>query len=264
MAKAMLIDVSKCIACRACQVACKAWNDLPGEVTVCLGCYDNPHDLSPETWNRIAFYEIERESGQVAWLFRPVRCMHCSDAPCVRVCPTGALYKDPLGFTAYDESRCNGCGYCTQFCPFDIPRTKDADFWGKGKSTKCTFCQDRVANGLIPACANACPTGAIKYGERSELRAEGRARVDTLKARGFAEANLYGENLLGGLGMMYVLTDPPSVFALPETPSAALAEVWQPWIQTLGEIAVGATALGLVINWLIARKQIKVEEAYDG
>jgi formate dehydrogenase iron-sulfur subunit len=261
MTKAMLIDVSKCTACRACQVACKAWNDLPGEVTVCLGCYDNPHDLSPDTWNRIAFYEVEREGGQVAWLFRPVRCMHCSDAPCVRVCPTGALYKDPLGFTAYDESRCNGCGYCTQFCPFDVPRTKDADFWGKGKSTKCTFCQDRVSNGLVPACANACPTGAIKYGERSELRAEGRARVETLKGRGFTKANLYGENLLGGLGMMYVLTDPPDVFGLPEDPSSALAEVWQPWIQTLGGIAVGATALGLAINWLVARKQIQAEEA---
>jgi formate dehydrogenase iron-sulfur subunit len=261
MTKAMLIDVSKCTACRACQVACKAWNDLPGEVTVCLGCYDNPHDLSPDTWNRIAFYEVEREGGQVAWLFRPVRCMHCSDAPCVRVCPTGALYKAPQGFTAYDESRCNGCGYCTQFCPFDVPRTKDAGFWGEGKSTKCTFCQDRVSNGLVPACANVCPTGAIKYGERSELLAEGKARVETLKGRGFAEANLYGENLLGGLGMMYVLTDPPSVFGLPEDPSSALAEVWQPWIQTLGGIAVGATALGLAVNWLVARKQIQAEEA---
>ncbi|MCK4473312.1 MAG: 4Fe-4S dicluster domain-containing protein, partial [Anaerolineae bacterium] len=166
MTKALLIDVSKCIACRACQVACKAWNDLPGEVTVCLGCYDNPHDLSPDTWNRIAFWEIER-SGKLDWVFRPVRCMHCADAPCVRVCPTGALYKDLLGFTAYDESKCNGCGYCTQFCPYDIPRLKEADLWGKGKATKCTFCQDRAINGLIPACAKSCPTGAIKYGDRN-------------------------------------------------------------------------------------------------
>ena len=260
MAKAMLIDVSKCTGCRACQVACKAWNDLPGEVTNCLGYYDNPPDLSPNTWNRIAFYEIEREGGQVAWLFRSIRCMHCTDAPCVRVCPTGALYKDPLGFTAYDESKCNGCGYCTQFCPFHIPRLKDATVWGKGKVAKCTFCQDRVVNGLIPACAQACPTGAIEFGERDELVAEGRARVDTLKAKGYDEANLYGKNLLGGLGTMYVLTDPPDTFGLPEAPSGALAEVWQ--LQTLGGIgiAVGATALGLLINWLIARKQIKVEE----
>ena len=260
MAKAMLIDVSKCIGCRACQVACKEWNDLPGEETDNWGSYENPPDLSPNTWNRIAFREIEREGGQVAWLFWPVRCMHCTDAPCVRVCPTGALFKDPLGFTAYDASKCNGCGYCTQFCPFGIPRLKETDFWGKGKATKCTFCQDRVTNGQIPACAKACPTGAIEYGDRNELVAEGRARVQALKGRGLTEANLYGENLLGGLGMMYVLTDPPSVFDLPEDPSGALADVWQSWIQPLGGIAIGATAVGLLLNFLVARRQIKVEE----
>jgi formate dehydrogenase iron-sulfur subunit len=186
--------------------------------------------------------------------------MHCADAPCVRVCPTGALFKDPLGFTAYDESKCNGCGYCTQFCPFDVPRLKEADLWGKGKTTKCTFCQDRVRNGLIPACAKACPTGAIKFGERDELIAEGRARVETLKGRGFAEANLYGENLLGGLGMMYVLTDPPGVFDLPESPSGGLAEAWQPWIQAFGGVALGATVLGVIAGFFITRRNIRMEE----
>jgi len=264
MTKAMLIDVSKCMACRACQVACKAWNDLPAEITVCAGCYDNPTDLSPDTWNRIAFWEVERDGGRVDWVFRPVRCMHCSDAPCVRVCPTGALFKDPMGFTAYDESKCNGCGYCVQFCPFDVPRLKEADLWGKGKTTKCTFCQDRVHEGLTPACAKACPTGAIKFGDRAELMAEGRARVEKLKGNGFTDANLYGANLLGGLGMTYVLTDKPEVFELPRNPTGGLAEAWQPWIQTLGGVAVGATALGLVITWLVARQNIKVEEAEGG
>ncbi len=259
MTKGMLIDVSKCTACRACQVACKDWNDLPAEETVCWGSYENPPDLSPNTWNRVAFREIDR-SGQLAWVFQSVRCLHCADAPCVQVCPTGALYKDPLGFTALDQDKCNGCGYCTQFCPFHIPRLTEADIWGHGKATKCTFCQDRVSNGMEPACAKACPTGAIQFGERAELVVTGRARVEELKARGFADANLYGENLLGGLGVMYVLTDPPSVFDLPENPSGALAEAWQPWTQALGGVAVGATALGLVINWLVARKNIKAEE----
>ena len=90
MTTAMLMDLSLCTGCRGCQVACKAWNDLPGELTICLGVYDNPPDLSPITWNRIEFYEFERESGRVAWLFRPVRCLHCTDASCVEVCPTGA------------------------------------------------------------------------------------------------------------------------------------------------------------------------------
>jgi formate dehydrogenase iron-sulfur subunit len=169
-----------------------------------------------------------------------------------------------LGFTAYDESKCNGCGYCTQFCPYDVPRLKEADLWGKGKTTKCTFCQTRVRDGLIPACAKACPTGAITFGERSQLIAEGKARVARLKDDGFADANLYGANLLGGLGMTYVLTDKPSVFELPEKPTGAIAEVWQPWIQSLGGIAVGATALGLLINWLVARQNIKVEERQGG
>jgi formate dehydrogenase iron-sulfur subunit len=264
MTKAMLIDVSRCTACRACQVACKAWNDLPAEITVCAGCYDNPTDLSPDTWNRIAFWEVERQGGGMDWVFRPVRCMHCGDAPCVRVCPTGALFKDSLGFTAYDESKCNGCGYCTQFCPFDVPRLKEAGLWGKGTTTKCTFCQTRARNGLTPACAKACPTGAITFGERAELVATGKARVAKLKGDSFPDANLYGENLLGGLGMTYVLTHKPAVFELPERPSGALAGAWQPWIQTLGGIAVGATALGLVINWLVARQNIKVEEEQGG
>lgn len=257
--KAMLIDVSKCTGCRACQVACKGWNDLPAEETKCVGVYDNPPDLSPVTWNRIAFFEIERDNGRLDWVFRSVRCLHCADAPCVRVCPTGALYKDPLGYTALDQSKCNGCGYCVEFCPFEIPRLTEADIWGKGKSTKCTFCPDRVSNGMQPACAQACPTGAIEYGDRDALVAKGKKRVEELKSR-YPDANLYGEDILGGLGVMYVLTDRPSVLGLPEEPSGSLAETWQPWIQTIGGFAVGATALGLAIDWLVARKKIKAEE----
>jgi formate dehydrogenase iron-sulfur subunit len=182
----------------------------------------------------------------------------------VRVCPTGALFKDPLGFTAYDESLCNGCGYCVQFCPFDVPRLKEANLWGKGVTSKCTFCQTRVRDGLIPACAKSCPTGAIRFGERTELIAAGEARVEKLKGDGLADANLYGADLLGGLGMTYVLTDRPAVFELPKHPTGALAGAWQPWIQSLGGIAVGATALGLLINWLVARKNIRLEEEQGG
>jgi len=278
MTKAMLIDLTKCTGCRACQVACKQWNDLPAENTVCWGCYDNPPDLSPITWNRIAFYEWE-EDGQPKWMFRPVRCFHCTDAPCVAVCPTGALYKDAHGFTAFDESLCNGCGYCTQACPYNIPRLTDMDtikgttnLTGKGKSSKCVFCQDRVHNNLVPACANTCSPGAIQYGERADMVALGKARVTELKANGTPEANLYGENLLGGLGMMYVLPKSADWLTdldreqnkgnapMPTDPPYKLVNFWQKILQPVGSIAFGATLVGSAVAYLITRRTIHMEE----
>jgi formate dehydrogenase iron-sulfur subunit len=263
MAKGMLIDMTKCMGCRACQVACKEWNDLPAETTVCFGCYDNPEDLSPITWNRVEFYEYEQD-GQVNWVFRPVRCMHCLDAPCVKVCPTGALYKHDMGFTAYDESLCNGCGYCTQFCPFDVPRVKGSVGSFNAKASKCTFCQDRVPAGLAPACAKTCPPGAIQFGEYDELKEKAEARLAFLRngaPRPFPKAVLYNPASVGGTAMMYILPDDNlGRFKLPETPSGGLATVWQNIIQPLGGIAVGATAVGLLINFLVARTKIKVEE----
>lgn len=277
MTKAMLIDLTKCTGCRACQVACKQWNDLPHEVTVCWGCYDNPPDLSPSTWSRIAFHEWE-EDGQPKWMFRPVRCFHCTDAPCVASCPTSALFKDTRGFTAYDESLCNGCGYCSQACPYNIPRLTDMDTFegkanvtGKGKASKCTFCQDRVHNGLVPACAKTCASGAIQYGERRDMIDLGRARVAELKANGTPEANLYGENLLGGLGMMYVLPKSTDFLTdldkeqnegnapMPADPAYQLVNFWQNIFRPLGSITVGLTAIGLGINFLVARRTIKLE-----
>jgi len=274
----MLIDLTKCTGCRACQVACKQWNDLPAENTVCWGCYDNPPDLSPITWNRIAFYEWE-EDGQPKWMFRPVRCFHCTDAPCVAVCPTGALYKDAHGFTAFDESLCNGCGYCTQACPYNIPRLTDMDtikgttnLTGKGKSSKCVFCQDRVHNNLVPACANTCSPGAIQYGERADMVALGKARVTELKANGTPEANLYGENLLGGLGMMYVLPKSADWLTdldreqnkgnapMPTDPPYKLVNFWQKILQPVGSIAFGATLVGSAVAYLITRRTIHMEE----
>jgi len=263
MAKGMLIDVTKCMGCRGCQVACKEWNDLPAETTACLGCYDNPEDLSPITWNRVEFYEYEKD-GQVNWFFRPVRCMHCLDAPCVKVCPTGALYKHELGFTAYDESLCNGCGYCTQFCPFDVPRLKETTFLGKGKSSKCTFCQDRVPAGQVPACAKTCPPGAIQFGEREELLEKAEARLAYLHngaPRPFPEAVLYNPSGVGGTAMMYILPEnDPGRFNLPGAPSGALADVWQKIIQPLGEVALGATVLGVIAAFFVTRRNIRMEE----
>jgi formate dehydrogenase iron-sulfur subunit len=199
----------------------------------------------------------------VNWFFRPVRCMHCLDAPCVKVCPTGALYKHELGFTAYDESLCNGCGYCTQFCPFDVPRVKGSVGNFSAKASKCTFCQDRVPAGQVPACAKTCPPGAIQFGERDELLAKAEARLAFLRngaPRQYPKAVLYNPASVGGTAMMYILPeDNAGRFNLPEAPSGGLATVWQNIIQPLGGIAVGATAVGLLINFLVARTKIKVE-----
>lgn len=246
--KAMLIDVSKCTACRACQVACKAWNDLPGEVTLCLGCYDNPPDLSPDTWNRISFKEVEREGSQVAWLFRSVRCLHCTDASCVNVCPTGAAHHEGE-FVVIDPDVCVGCGYCVEACPFDVPRLGPGA--EKGSAYKCWFCFDRVSNDLQPACATACPTGAIGFGDRDALVAQAHDRVNVLKERGFADANLYGENILGGLHQMYVLSDKPSIFDLPESPQVATRNVLGTWFS--GILTAGVVAA--LPFWLLFKRE---------
>jgi formate dehydrogenase iron-sulfur subunit len=167
-----------------------------------------------------------------------------------------------MGLVTYDESLCNGCGYCTQFCPFDIPRLGDADIiTGEAKSSKCTFCQDRVTNGLTPACSQACPTGAILFGERDDIVLTGRQRVDALKQKGLSDARLYGEKELGGLHQMYVLEEKASVYGLPDKPKyPASGTLLQKVIQPLGNVAFGAAIVGSVAAFFITRRNIKMEE----
>jgi formate dehydrogenase iron-sulfur subunit len=259
VAKAMLIDLSKCTGCRACQVACKAWNDLPAEVTVCLGCYDNPPDLSPDTWNRIAFYEVERDGGKVDWLFRPVRCLHCTDASCVSVCPTGAAAHRG-DFVTIDPKWCIGCGHCATACPFGIPRLGHGG--DKASARKCWFCLDRVSNGEIPACAKSCSTGAIEFGDRDELITKAKDRVSVLKGKGYADANLYGENLLGGLHQMYLLTDKPGVYGLPISPRFATRNVIGNWF---GGILTAGVVAALPFWFLFKRKnELAASRASEG
>ncbi|MDF2952984.1 MAG: Fe-S-cluster-containing dehydrogenase component [Thermodesulfobacterium sp.] len=226
--KALLITPELCIGCRACQVACKSWNNLPAEKTKNNGTHENPPDLSGSTYVKIRFIEKEVK-GEVKWLFVRRSCMHCGEPACVQVCPVGAMQKDPeTGIVFYDKSICIGCQACRSACPFDVPR-----YDKEGKISKCYMCIDRVKAGLEPACAKTCPTGAIKFGERDELIAQA-------KAEGFKV--LYGEKELGGLGVIFALNREPAYYNLVENPKVPEKVV------ALGEMLKILVAKGVPIN----------------
>ncbi len=259
--KTILFDATKCMACRGCQVACKQWNDLTAVVTTNRGTYENPPDLSPNTWLTIKFRE-EAENDTIRWLFSRHSCMHCTEAACVEVCPSGAVYHDEYGFVSHDNEKCIGCGYCSQFCPFNVPRLDGRLVSGVGKMYKCTLCttpgRDRLSIGQEPACVKTCPTEALIYGDRDELVAEGRRRVATLKSphsEAYPKAMLYGETELGGLHVLYVLADSPEVYGLPKEPQfPVLATIREGGIfRPVTWILWGAVAAGLALNVLVAR-----------
>jgi formate dehydrogenase iron-sulfur subunit len=172
------------------------------------------------------------------------------------------LKRDPeLGIVTVEQDLCNGCGYCTQFCPFGIPRLDTEVLSGEGKAFKCNFCQDRLSNGLVPACVKTCPSGAFDFGDREAMLDKGRGRVDLLKQAGFPNANLYGEHEMGGLGRLYVLKERPSQYGLPENPQyPVMANLWQDVVQPLGSLAFGAAALAVLGFFFVSRRNIKMEE----
>ena len=265
--KAILYDTTKCTACRACQVTCKQWNELKAEETTNRGTYENPPDLSPTTWLKMRFTEVEA-GGKVRWLFTRQACMHCTDAACVEVCPIGALYRHKLGFVAYDKDICSGCGYCLDFCPFHVPRSERNLLTGIAKMDKCTLCTtpelNRVSAGDEPACVKTCPTNALVFGDQDELVSEGRKRVQSLTAKGYSNAYLYGDRELGGLHVMYILDDSPEIYGLPVNPQVpATAIAWQNVTQPLGWTLGGITLLGLGLNYIIARKA-KLDKELSG
>ena len=247
MPKARLIDTSKCTACRGCQIACKQWNNLKAEETKQEGTYENPPKMSAQTWIKVEFKERPGE-----WLFRAHTCMHCTDASCEKVCPTGAISHEGE-IVVIDQEWCIGCGYCVQACPFHVPG-KDEE---EGTARKCRLCMDRISNGYETACAKTCPTGAISFGERSTLIAAGKQRVQTLKSTyDYSNANLYGEDVLGGLHTLYVLTDEPSVYNLPEEPQLAVSSNVAQWVS--GFITAGVVAA--LPFWLLFRRKNQIAE----
>jgi formate dehydrogenase iron-sulfur subunit len=251
---AKLIDTSKCIGCKACESACLEWNNLREEVGFNHGVYDNPLDLTPASLTVMRFSEwINPETQNLEWLIRKDGCMHCEDPGCLKACPApGAIVQYSNGIVDFDHDKCIGCGYCIKGCPFNIPRISKVD----NKAYKCTLCSDRVAVGQGPACAKACPTQAIVFGTKDEMKAHAEARIKDLKSRGYKNAGLYDPPGVGGTHVMYVLhhADKPEIYAnLPNNPRISpIVEVWKGVTKYAGMAAIGAFAAVGFLHSIIA------------
>jgi len=284
-------DTSVCIGCKACEVACKEWNDVPEDGLNLLGSsYDNTGALGASSWRHVAFIEQPRrhaaqepgfeglpvraavsdaanqaagealtgdrsklgtDSGEVRlepsaltpggaartefrWLMESDVCKHCTHAACLDVCPTGSLFRTEFGTVVVQDDICNGCGYCVPACPFGVIERRSGPEGAKnvGIAQKCTLCYDRLGAGQTPACAQACPTQSIQFGDLDELRERAQARVETLQAAGVTDARLYGENPddgIGGAGAMFLLLDEPEVYGLPPDPVVTTRDLPHMW-----------------------------------
>jgi formate dehydrogenase iron-sulfur subunit len=303
--KGFFTDTSICIGCKACEVACKEWNDVPDDGFNLLGSsYDNTGALGASTWRHVAFIEQPRRTGTqdpglvglpvgppasdvlnaaadaaltgdrnalgtnlgdvdlhaapqldlsgdgdprtgLRWLMSSDVCKHCTHAACLDVCPTGSLFRTEFGTVVVQDDICNGCGYCVPACPFGVidRRTGDDNTKNVGLAQKCTLCYDRLGAGQTPACAQACPTESIQFGDLDELRERAQARVDALQERGVTDARLYLEDPsdgIGGGGSVFLLLDEPEVYGLPPDPVVTTRDLVSIWKH------VGAAALTLV------------------
>jgi len=244
---AKLIDISKCIGCKACQVACAEWNDLHEEIGFNHGAYDNPPDLSANTWTVMRFTEVEEtgnDGTRLEWLIRKDGCMHCADPGCLEACPApGAIVQYSNGIVDFHEENCIGCGSCITGCPFDVPRLSKKD----AKAYKCTLCSDRVSAGLEPACIKTCPTGALVFGSKEDMIEHAEGRIADLKERGYQNAGLYDPQGVGGTHVMYVLkhADSPQMYAgLPKDPAISpLVGLWKGALKPIALLGIGFTVL---------------------
>ncbi|OGN86746.1 MAG: hypothetical protein A2158_00210 [Chloroflexi bacterium RBG_13_46_14] len=254
MSKAVLVDTFKCIGCRGCQVACKGWNELPGETTDNKGSYENPPQFSANTFTRVKFNEL-RYKGKFHWIFTKVQCMHCEYPACAESCLVGALQKTEEGPVVYDDGKCIGCRYCMVACPFGVPAFE----WDKPLPwiRKCTFCINRQTAGMEPACVKACPSGALKFGERDELLAEARNRIESNPDKYID--HIYGENEVGGTSWLYLSPVPFEELGFPTLSSTPVTVNTERAIGAVPPVVVTVAALMSAIYW-IARRKKKLEQ----
>jgi formate dehydrogenase iron-sulfur subunit len=246
-------DTSICIGCKACEVACKEWNGVPDDPSgFTAKSYDNTGALGANTWRHVAFIEettiAPDGDGDMRWLMSSDVCKHCTEAACLDVCPTGSIFRTEFGTVVVQEDICNGCGYCVVACPFGVIERRERD----GRAWKCTLCYDRLKDGMQPACAQACPTKSIQFGELDELRERAQARVKRLHEAGVEEAALYGADPgdgVGGFGAFFLLLDEPEVYGLPPDPVATTRSLGGIW-KTVGVAAgvLGAMVAGAVVG----------------
>jgi formate dehydrogenase iron-sulfur subunit len=285
MSRACLVDTTRCIGCRSCQVACKQWNELPAEAAAlhpALGGFQSPMTVSAKTYTLVTFHEVAdaKAPGGMRWLFTKRQCMHCLEPACAAACPATAMHKTPEGPVVYDAAKCIGCRYCVWACPFGVP-TAEWDSLAP-KIRKCTGCMERsqtaaapeTVNGqpvddaskqrhlsaqTLPACAKACPTGCLKVGERDELLAEARDRIKSNPNR-YVD-HIYGEHEVGGTGYLYLSSVPFSergfradlgTHSYPKHAESAL-KVVPPAVVGLGAILGG-------VYWITKRREQAAKE----
>jgi formate dehydrogenase iron-sulfur subunit len=305
-------DTSVCIGCKACEVACKEWNDVPADGFNLLGMsMDNTGMLGADTWRHVAFIEQPRRLGHqdagladlpvgpsstsyasaivadqmrqterggaelgtsawapepsgagappdepgaarmdFRWLMMSDVCKHCTHAGCLDVCPTGALFRTEFGTVVVQQDICNGCGYCVSGCPFGVIDRREHD----GRAQKCTLCYDRLRDGLEPACAKACPTDSIQFGQLDELHIRARARIEQLHEAGVPEARLYGDDPddgVGGTSAFFLLLDEPPVYGLPNDPVVPTRDLGRMW--RVAGVAAAALVTAAVSAFVEAR-----------
>jgi formate dehydrogenase beta subunit len=247
-----LIDTTTCIGCKACEVACVEWNDMPFQTTY----FDNTYQTMPDTdwnyWNLIKFNEDQHDNGSFAWLMRKHQCMHCEDPGCLRACPAdGAIVQYSNGIVDFQQENCIGCQFCVSGCPFNIPKFNP----NTKKVYKCTLCSDRVGAGLEPACIKACPTGCLHFGTKEDMKFMAENRATQLReVSGFQNAGVYDPDTIGGTHVIYVLHDatkPERYGNLPAKPRIPLSfTVWKDIFKPIGLFGAMLGFVGVVMHYV--------------